>query len=496
VRAAPIAAALPFALAAGCGAGAPAAGDPGPLAIVWATYLGGSALEEIREPRVRPDGALLVGARTLSPDMPVTPGAFQPRYGGGQGDTWLGVLSPADGRLLAASYFGGSGMERPAYGLALHPSGDVVFASGTTSPDLPTSEGAFRPRPEPATPEPGGGYVARISGDLAALRWCTYTAGLWPRGGLALAADGGPIVVGTVGDPGFPATPDALQSEARGRDDVGILHLDADGRRALTATRLGGSGSAEGEVALSIAVAPGGDWVIAGIATSADFPTRPGAAQPGPGRPLDAFVARIGGGSRLVASTLFGGSGDDGAEHPHALLADGSVLIAGTTSSPDFPTTEGAFQREARGSVDGFLAKLDPDGARVAFATRLGGSGQEHLLGPVPAPDGSIWIGGATSSRDFPTTADALQTGFAGGPRDAVLLRVSGDGSRILYATYLGGSDDELVRGIALGPAGEIYAVGKTLSEDFPTTPGALQRRRAGAEDGFVVKLAPRSPGP
>ena len=131
-------------LACGADAGSSPSPPPPPISpnaayrIEYGTYLGGSGFEEIREPLLLPGGRLLLGARTLSQNMPTTGGAHQRSHGGGQGDSYLAVLS-ADGRSLeAATYFGGSGMERPPYGIEVASNGDVVFASGTTSPNLPT----------------------------------------------------------------------------------------------------------------------------------------------------------------------------------------------------------------------------------------------------------------------------------------------------------------------------------------------------------------------
>ena len=68
---------------------------------------------------------------------------------------------------------------------------------------------------------------------------------------------------------------------------------------------------------------------------------------------------------------------------------------------------------------------------------------------------------------------------------------LSADGAKLLYATYLGGSGDDLIRGLAIGPGGEVYLVGSTSSKDFPVTAGAFQGRLAGPSDAFVVKLVP-----
>jgi hypothetical protein len=65
------------------------------------------------------------------------------------------------------------------------------------------------------------------------------------------------------------------------------------------------------------------------------------------------------------------------------------------------------------------------------------------------------------------------------------------DDSKLLYATYLGGSGADLVRSIAMGPRGELYLVGSTTSRDFPVTPDAAQPTLSGKSDAFLVKLVP-----
>lgn len=106
-------------------------------------------------------------------------------------------------------------------------------------------------------------------------------------------------------------------------------------------------------------------------------------------------------------------------------------------------------------------------------------------------PGGNIWVVGNTSSRDFPVTPDALQPKFGGGEQDGLLAVLSPDGSKLLYATYLGGSGDEMIRSMVFGTKGEVYLAGNTGSPDFPTTPGVLQAKPGGGHDAFIVKLVP-----
>jgi hypothetical protein len=214
----------------------------------------------------------------------------------------------------------------------------------------------------------------------------------------------------------------------------------------------------------------------------------------------DVFLAELSrDGSQLLYSTYLGGRENEFAEHQLFLAPEGTVLVTGVSASPDFPTTPGAFQRKLKGRNAGFLTKLSADGKRFLFSTLLGGSGGGFFLMPTPDGSGNIFVAGTTTSADFPVTPDALQKQFGGGGGesgvaggDGLLAILSADGSRLLYATYLGGKGDELVRSVALGPKGEVYLVGNTSSEDFPVTPGAVQTKYGGGTgDAFVVKLVP-----
>ena len=469
----------------------PPSGPPPPpsgarYTIGFSTYLGGAQFEEIREPVALADGSLLFGARTLSADMPTTAGAVQPGHGGGTGDSYLAILSPDGSVLLAATYFGGSGMERPPYGIDVAPGGDIVFGSGTTSPNLPTSANAYRRSLHTPVPSPGDGYVCRISGDLSTLRWCTYTGGGWPRGGLMLDEQENVLVAGRVTGAGFSTTPGVVQTEPIGRDDGFVLKFTADGTDAVFSTRIGGNGTEVGEVVLSLRTARDRTILISGISTSTDFPTTPAAAQRTSTGPKDAFLARLtpDGGS-LIYSTLLGGGSVDLAEHRQWLLEDGSVLLSGVTSSADLPGAESTLQ----GPDDGFLARLDPSGSAFDFVRYFGGPGREVLLSPVVDSHGNIYVVGSSGSAGLPTTADALQPLYGGGATDGVLLILGPDGSTVVYLTYLGGSGDELIRGIAIGPDDEVFLVGRTDSPNFPVTVGSLQSALAGDVDGFVTKL-------
>ena len=144
--------------------------------IAYATYFGGSGAEDAREVIVYPDGSVLVGGQTNSPDLPVTEGVVQSRYAGDDpalghsgiygGDCYLLRLDPDGRKILAATYFGGSKQERSVYGMALDGAGNVVITSATRSPDLPTTKGCFQPK---YGGPPADWMVAKLSADLTRL---------------------------------------------------------------------------------------------------------------------------------------------------------------------------------------------------------------------------------------------------------------------------------------------------------------------------------------
>jgi len=471
--------------------------------IAYATYLGGDRWDQAREIIPYPDGTVLVGGMTSSSNMPTTLGVVQSTYAGDDpslghggvigGDAFLVRLSPDGGKILAATYFGGSKQERGVYGMLLDSRGNIVIGSATRSPDMPTTRGSYQPKY-------GGGqadmYAAKLSADMKKILWCTYvgTAGTdWPRGGLALDDQDNVYLVGGTNSRDFPTTEGAFQRELKGERDGAIVKLSADGSRLLFSTLLGGS---DWDGIMGARIDASGNVYVAGHTRSPDFPLTPGAPQSKFGGNSDCFLTKLSNdGSRLLYSTYLGGLENEFAEHRPWLGPDGAFFLTGVTSSPDFPTTAGAYQQARKGRTDGFVTKLSSDGKRFVFSALLGGSGGEFFLMPTLDGAGNILVVGHTTSPDLPVTPDALQTAFHAGKRaedgDGALAVLSPDGSRLVYTTFFGGSGDDLIRSVALGPNGEVYLVGSTSSPDFPVTPNALQTELGGNADAFVVKLVP-----
>lgn len=315
---------------------------------------------------------------------------------------------------------------------------------------------------------------------------------------LVLAPDGDLLVTGSTGSPDFPTTPGAFQTSVLGFSDVFVARIDPVGGQLRFSTYLGGTDTVifRPEVGEDLALAPDGSVVVVGTASSPDFPTTSGVAQPNAGGGSDAFVASFATDGTLQWSTRMGGSNNDEA-HTVAVAADGTVTLAGHTFSNDLPTTPGAFDETFNSlflSNDIFVCRLSADGTGVVWCTYVGGVLRDEARELLLHPDNSVTIGGLSGSVDFPVTPgvfDESYNGSSGTETDGVLLRLSATGSSLDFSTFLGSTEITEICGLARTAAGDLVVAGTTYGSDFPTTPGARQQAFGGGlTDGFVARLS------
>jgi hypothetical protein len=428
-------------------------------AVVYSSVLGGS--EDDRASSVALDrfGDAYITGSTCSPDFPQTSGAFQTSLAG-DCDAFVTKLDSNGGELYS-SYLGGkensasSGDE--GFGIAVDSAGDAYVAGVTCTSDFPTKNG-FR-----STQDHCDGFAVKLH----------------PAGG---------------------GSSDLLYSTLLGGDD-GV------------------------EDATGIAVDALNKVYVSGLTTGDDFPTTDGAFQTSNAGFSDAFAVKLdmtkSGSSSLLYSTYLGGRFGEGT-HSAPVVAvdvDGNIYVTGTTDSANFPTTSGAFQTSRSPDTDnaadavlsGFVTKLKPAGKGaddLLYSTFLGGNSSEthalqgeKALAVAVGPSGNIYVAGDTCSKDFPVTSDAFQRSFAG-PAFAsgnlcdgfvVKLNPAGGGqSDLVYASYLGGSDEDGALAIALDGVGNAHLSGVTISTDFPHTPDAIQTTFGGGRfvtDGFVAAV-------
>lgn len=290
-------------------------------------------------------------------------------------------------------------------------------------------------------------------------------------------------------------------------DDSNIIvaKLSSDGSKLLWVSLIGGMNNGGRDRGYGLAVGPEDYIYVAGRTSSTDFPTTPGAydrthngghsRRDSPHGQTDGYVFKLSpDGKKLVYSTFLGGSRDDGFRGGLTVDDEGYAYLCGTTCSGDYLDLDSAKVNGYHGGYsDGTLTKLSPDGTEVVWARFFGSSndrkGEELPLGVKVDSEGNIYAILNIWGSDAFTTVDAYDRTFNGGETDLYFVKVSADGKELLCATYFGGSSSEFAEhGLAMDSEGCVYAVGATLSWDFPAI-GAHDASLGGGSDGFLVKF-------
>ncbi len=322
------------------------------------------------------------------------------------------------------------------------------------------------------------------------LQYSTYLGELNPTC-IAVDAAGNACIAGFYNAANFPSSSRAPQPIFGGEDySIFVSKLNPRGTAVLYTTFLGGSKT---DLGLSIALDQNSNAYITGLTFSADWPTTAGAYQTTLAGNNDAFVTKLStNGDALIYSTLIGNTGY---EFGSGIAVDsvGNAYITGSTSSSNFSTTTGAFQRVYGGSFsDAYVAKLSANGATLIFSTYIGGAGDDRSAGIAIDSSGNSYITGYTYSVNFPTTVNAFQKIYGGGTQDAFVTKLNADGSALIYSTYLGGSGNDYSYSIAVDSQSNVFITGLSEFGGFPTTAGSLQPfYNAGENEGFVTKLSP-----
>src|SRR6266513_1245206 len=203
----------------------------------------------------------------------------------------------------------------------------------------------------------------------------------------------------------------------------------------------------------------------------------------------------------LVYSTYLGGSD---VEYGMGIAVDaaGAAYVTGYTSSTDFTAgcTDSCtvLNGTLGSSQNAFVTKINAAGTALVYSTYLGGSGMDAGKGIAVDAAGAAYVTGYTQSADFTagcTDSCMVLNGTLGGVQDAFVTKLDPTGCVLVYSTYLGGSDLEAGRGIAVDAQGAAYVTGFTRSTDFTdgcTDPCmVLNGTLGGVQDAFVTKLDP-----
>ena len=265
-----------------------------------------------------------------------------------------------------------------------------------------------------------------------------------------------------------------------------------------------------------------GNFYGGGIVFGEGFPTLNGVYQQhfqggstttGEGAAFDIAIIKLDPtGKNRVYATYLGGS--KGNEQPHSLVcdADGNLIIAGRTTSSDYPVT--IINSKLGSGWDISISKLDPSGSKLIGSRIFSGSsddgvnirskygtatngaisinrnyGDDGRSEVIVDASGNIYLASCTQSADFPVTPNAFQKTISTNPnssfkQDGVIIKLTPDMNTVLLSSFLGGTGDDAAFVLAINPNdNNIYIAGGTSSSDFPA---AANVYNGGIADGFV----------
>ena len=219
---------------------------------MYSSYIGGNQTDQGDGIALAPSGDVWIAGTTWSADFPNVKQNFGSH---GKGDVFVARLRPGDETVHTSIVLGGSSNEKLT-GIAL--ADKRVFVTGYT-------ESADFPLARPIKPRLGGSsdaFLAALQDDLESIVFSTYLGGsgddsAW---GVALDAEGNPVVAGITESDDLPVTEDAFQKRRGGHADAFLMKLDRSGQRLLLSTYYGGSG-------LDHAGYDGGDVVVSAAGT-------------------------------------------------------------------------------------------------------------------------------------------------------------------------------------------------------------------------------------
>ncbi len=444
----------------------------------YSTYLGGAGDDVAYGISLTSDNQAWLTGYTASNDFP-TISAYQSNYGGGDYDIFLSRLSSTGSELLYSSYLGGSGSDI-AKDMVLNSNQRPALTGYTYSGNFPTVN--------PYQSSWGGGsgdqdaFLTLLSSSGATLNYSTYLGGSDSDTGSGIAVDNRDNIylAGYTQSEDFP-TENPGQSSRAGNQSVFVsrFHL-------ITPTRTPTTPTPSPSATPSIPPTPTPVGYHTPTPSPSVTPTPTAMPSPSTTPTPVGYICEL----TLDYSTYLGGSGMDYAS-AIAVNTEGSAYITGETNSDDFPTAGSSpFQASFTSSTNNiFVSRFSSSGTTLIFSTYLGGNGTDVARGIDVDDNSYVYLTGETDSTDFPTENPYQSSGSGGGDSDIFAAKLSTSGATLIFSTYLGGSGDDVGRGIIHDSNYDVYITGETSSLDFPTENPYQSTHGGSTDDAVLVKL-------
>ena len=379
--------------------------------IIWSTFLGGGCYDRAYAVEVDADGAVYVAGRA-GDGFPTTAGAHQETFAGdgrdqgvyGDQDGFVAKLSEDGSTLIWSTYFG---EDQSAFirDIDIDDAGRVHIAATAVSGDMSahlTGDAAQSTRRGDFD-----SFYARLAADGSKVEYGTYLGGNDSTGyysgnpSVRTIGDGTAYVLAYDPGPGAPTTANAFQKDSAGAEDFLIARFSVQGGMDWC-SYLGGDG-VDAMDTHTLALDSAGNPVLAGFTNSTNFPTTD---QSKPKGAEDGVIAKLSSdGTKLLASTVFGGNGVDAVE---GLWVDSNddIHFSGESRSSDIPVTSGALVKQYVGERSGLMGVLSADFSAWRYLSYDGIKGEYANRSTAVGPDGTWAIVGSTwNMTPFPSTA-------------------------------------------------------------------------------------------
>ncbi len=447
-------------------------------AFQYVTHIGGFQSDTVYGVTNDAAGNIFVVGEANSPDYPTTAGAYRAANQGNY-DVVVTKMNPSGSAMVYSTFIGGSQLDSGSM-IDVDASGNAYIAGYTTSNNYPTTPGVVQA-------SYGGGtfdaVLTKLNATGSAIVYSTYIGGNKADKAHDVAVDGAgqAVVVGETASSGFPTLGGYAYS---GNIDAFVTQVNASCTSRLISRCIGGAAD---DWANGCRYDIGGNVELVGVTASANFPVTPGALQPLPGGGTDAFVSKVSAGTGAIAACTYLGGATDDVANSLAATPMGNVFVCGQTFSTNFPVSPTAYQATRIGLSAGFVTKINQTLTGILYSTYLGGLRNTYCTAVAMNSNASrVFVVGSTDSIDFPVTSDAYQKVNAGNT-DGIIVEMDGTLDHVLYATYMGGSNDDQFTDVTMSTDGIVYLSGDTHSTDFPVTANAYQPTNLGNRNGIVA---------